>query len=195
MNEFKDFNQKWLRYIQLKEGRHWSCSGQVWQAMSQRCKLDGSFQNAHPSYVGCTMSENFKDFQFFVEWHMQQIGYGFYKYQLDKDILIKGNRIYDCNTCVLIPQSLNKFLCDRERMRGEWPLGVDFHKQRDKFRARINIGGMLTYLGHFNTPQEAYHVYKIAKEKEARRWYCRLLNKEFIVDERVIEALRTWVLN
>lgn len=65
-----------------------------------------------------------------------------------------------------------------------------------KYRARIQVVGSQerVCLGLYYTEQEAYAVYKQAKEAEAQRWYARLESGEFIVDERVIERMRTWTL-
>ena len=38
--------------------------------------------------------------------------------------------------------------------------GIDFHKDANKFRARILINGKSKYLGHFNTAEEASDAYE-----------------------------------
>lgn len=85
-------------------------SGSVWYDMRNRCKINGSIQNRQPRYIGCTMSENFKDFQFFVEWHIKQIGFGLKDYQIDKDLLISGNKEYHEDKCVFIAKTVKYVL-------------------------------------------------------------------------------------
>lgn len=84
------------------------------------------------------------------------------------------------------------FLCNRKAARGNWPQGVHFHKAGKKFCAAININGQSNYLGLYANLKTACDVYKEAKESEAYRWYERLKAGEFLVDERVIERMRTW---
>jgi len=43
--------------------------------------------------------------------------------------------------------------------------GVGFHKQTQRWRARIKSGGRDTWIGLFETPQEAYEAYLRAAEK------------------------------
>ena len=48
------------------------------------------------------------------------------------------------------------------------------------------------HIGYYLTIAEAEEAYIRCKEKEARRWYNRLLDGEFIVDSRVIERMKSW---
>ena len=163
-----------------------------WNSMKLRCIVGGRWQRLYPTYVGCVMSGNFKDFQYFTNWHREQVGYGIQGYQLDKDILVGGNKTYSEDVCVLVPQELNKFLCARGSSRGVHPQGVCFHKHTQTFHAQISIGGKRVSAGYYYTLEKAVEAYKVAKEAEARRWYKRLLDREFTVDGRVVERMRTW---
>lgn len=167
----------------------------LWRHMLQRCEAGGKEQAKHPTYIGCSTSETFKDFQFFAEWCQSQVGFGLSGYHLDKDILFEGNKVYSEDICVFIPQELNKFLTTRTASRGDYPLGVSWHERSGKFRARVNITGKVKHLGIFSTPEAAHDAYIIAKEAEAYRWYERLRDGEFAVDPRVIERMRTWRVN
>ena len=141
------------------------------------------------------MSKNFQDFQWFTNWYTKQTAYGLEGYDLDKDILVRGNKEYNENVCALVPHSLNCFLALRGRGRGQWPLGVSFDKHNQKFAAQISRGEGNGTIGYFATPEEAHAAYVLAKEAEAKRWAERLRNGEFIVDERVITALENWRVN
>lgn len=166
----------------------------AWFHVCQRCKVGGYIQRTCPYYVGCYMSTNFMDFQYFTEWHMKQVGYAVEGYHLDKDILVKDNKCYGEDTCVLVPQALNKFLVKSVTFRGEHPQGVFLKKATGKFCAQINIDSKLVYLGYYANAKAAFSVYKAAKEAEDRRWYERLISGEYLVDSRVIERMRTWTL-
>ena len=88
------------------------------------------------------------------------------KLELDKDILIKGNKIYSPNNCIFVPKIINSLFSSHDR-RDNLPIGV---KKQDKgYMARIRIDGKLKYLGYYETPEKAFYVYKEAKEKEIKR--------------------------
>ena len=164
----------------------------LWHNMKQRCYNPVTLRR-DPCYSGCTLSENFLKFQFFAEWCQTQIGYKQYGYQIDKDILVQGNKLYSEHTCAFVPSALNKFLLANNAARGAYPQGVD-EQSGGKFRARISVDGTLKHLGYFATPELAFEAYKVAKETEALRWHTRLKAGEFLVDERVILALQNWKL-
>lgn len=162
-----------------------------WMSMRNRCS--DKYKDWKPTYTGCSISDNFKDFQFFTSWHTQQVGYDRLDYQLDKDILCNF-KVYSEDTCVLVPQELNSFFLDRVKSCGPYPHGISFSKVGQKLCVQIGIKGRSSYRGLFDTIEDAEVAYKQAKEAEAYRWYERLRDGEFIVDGRVIERMRTWTL-
>jgi hypothetical protein len=192
INDYKNSDGKWVRHSPRTKILTCTKAGSVWRAIRDRCATGGAQQERRPRYSGCAMSENFKNFQFFAEWCQSQIGYGLKNYHIDKDLLVDGNKLYSENTCVFVPAALNTFLCSHNASRGVYPQGVNLC--RGKFAAQIAINGKTKGLGYYPTVELAYAAYKTAKETEARRWFQRLANKEFIVDPRVIERMRVWVL-
>ena len=166
----------------------------VWESMLQRC-YDPKYQEKFPTYVGCSVCEEWHNFQVFAEWYYEN----YYEFgsnelmALDKDILKKGNKIYSADNCVFVPQSINSLFVKRHNDRGECPIGVTKHG--NKFQARLNKGNRRISLGMFNTPEEAFLAYKIAKEayiKELAEEYkdkipCKLyeamINYEVEIDD------------
>lgn len=185
-------NSVWVKSIPSRKGPEFSRSGLIWANMRNRCTPGSSFQQRSPTYIGCTMSDNFKDFQFFAEWCQTQVGYGLKDYEIDKDFLILRNRVYSEDTCVFIPVTLNAFLNSRAKSRGVYPQGVSYQKCASPFRADLRIDGKGVYLGMFKTVEEASNAYKSAKLAEAQRWVRRLQAGEFIVDQRVITSLKNY---
>lgn len=189
ISDFKDSDGKWVRSISKNYVRKYSMSGRRFEGMMSRCKEGGAVQAAEETYIGCSTSENFKDFQFFTDWSCNQIGYEQHGWELDKDLLFEGNKIYSENNCVFIPKQLNTFISISVNCM-EFPLGVSLYGKRAKFRSRCNG----KFLGHFSSRLEAHKVYVIEKERQARVWYERCKSGEVIVDPRVTERLRTWTV-
>lgn len=196
VDDYKNEKGEWVGSRGDNISGHITRSRVIFNMIHARCDPNGYHQKAEPTYVGCYTSENFKDFQFFAKWCQTQTGYGLDDYEIDKDILIVGNKCYSEDTCVFVPNSLNAFLILRTNDRGDFPLGVTKSKTRKTmpYRARLSISGKRIHLGYFDNELQAFSAYKAAKEQEAMRWYHRLTNKEYIVDERVISAMFQWKL-
>ena len=134
----------------------------LWQSMLIRC-FSEKLQTHKPTYKGCNVSDNFLNYSYFYDWCQEQTGFGKVddkgrSWCLDKDLLFVGNKTYSETACVFVPQEINKFFNDRGNNRGDYPIGVCFHKQRGKFMAYCAVNGKRQHLGHFNTPQEAFAV-------------------------------------
>lgn len=140
----------------------WRCPYyQTWKSMIERC-YSANFQDRNPTYKGCSVSDDWITFSAFKSWMEKQQWEG---NQLDKDLLFIGNKVYSESTCVFVNQAINSFTNDCRSQRGEWPLGVDWHKPRQKFRANCHnpFTKKLEYLGLFETEQEAHNAW--AKRK------------------------------
>ena len=143
-------------------GKHTKCY-EVWQKMLQRC-YSSKCQEKHPTYIRCIVCKEWHNFQVFAEWYYEH----YYeieneRMELDKDILCKWNKIYSADNCVFVPQFINSLFIKSNKIRGNFPIGVSKHG--NKFEARLSKGnGKAMYLGIFNTPEEAFLVYKQAKE-------------------------------
>lgn len=163
----------------LKETRHKAKYGydvatnkylsHLWNGMKARC-------GRHPAYLDCTVG--FESIDHFKSWAVQQIGFND-KFELDKDILVKGNRVYSAETCVFVPIEVNSLLsnCYKAKNRGKYPVGVCYNKGSRSFVAQMG-NGEDKYLGSFPTVEEAFEAYKKAKEvriKElAEKWKDRI---------------------
>ena len=167
----------------------------LWCDMLRRCYSD-AYKKRKPTYEGCEVSNNFKSYEYFYEWCNNQFGFNNEDWQLDKDLLIKGNKVYSEATCVFIPQEINKVLVKREASRGKYLIGVSWNKKASAFVARVNKNkGKREYLGLFNTELEAFNAYKKAKEsfvkEQAEKWkdkidpraYKALMNYEVEIDD------------
>lgn len=160
----------------------------VWTGMLKRCYCP-KYLSKSPTYSGCQASENFKNFQYFAEWCNRQIGFGNVGWQLDKDILLRGNRRYDENLCVFIPSKINSVVNSCSVKRGFYPVGVHFDKQTGRYSSQCRIGGVKKNLGRFDTPEEAFATYVRAKKGE-----LLAVAEEYkaMIDSRVYESLIKW---
>ena len=163
----------------------------LWCNMLKRCYSD-TYQKKRPTYEGCEVSNNFKSYEYFYEWCHKQVGFGECGFQLDKDLLVKGNKVYSENTCVFIHTEINSLLVKREALRGENLIGVCWSKTNKAFRAMINKNkGKPEHLGYFKTEIEAFNAYKQAKEsfvkEQAEKWKGN-------IDDRAYEALMNYTV-
>jgi len=158
---------------------------QLWQNMLERCFCE-KYKQKKPTYKDVTCSKEWLSMVTFIEDVSQMRGYGLIGWQLDKDILVKGNKLYSKDACCFVPQEVNNLLTKSDRIRGEYPVGVSFRKAKGKFEAYLNVNGKAKHLGLFNTPEEAFQAYKRAKEAYikvvAQKW-------QHLLDERVYQAL------
>ena len=167
----------------------------LWHSMLRRCYSD-TYKKKYPTYEGCKVSNKFKNYEYFHEWCNNQIGFSNDGWQLDKDLLTKGNKVYSEDSCIFIPQDINLLLTKCTASRGEHLIGVCWCKQGKAFKARVRRNkGKREHLGYFNTELEAFNAYKTAKEsfvkEQANKWksqidiraYNALMNYEVSIDD------------
>ena len=162
----------------------------LWCDMLRRCYSE-PFKVKRPTYIGCEVSDNFKYYEYFYEWCHSQIGFGNdgngNPFHLDKDLLIKGNKVYSESTCIFIPSEINLVLVKGTALRGKCLIGVCWSNTKKAFVAKVKKNkGKQEYLGSFNTEIEAFNAYKQAKENYIKE----LANKwKGQIDPRAYNAL------
>lgn len=143
----------------------------TWHDMLRRC-YDSKLHKRHPTYINCEVEKRWLDYQDFGNWFEDN----YYevkdeKMHLDKDILNKGNKIYSPDTCVFVPHNINILFTKRNKSRGDCPIGVTYDKRYKKFHSQCSVydyevnKSKVKHLGLYDTPEQAFEVYKRYKEK------------------------------
>lgn len=167
-----------------KKKQLWMCPMySTWRHVLERCHSE-KFLARCPTYAGCTAVSEWMLFSAFRSWMTTQDYEG---KQLDKDILVPGNKIYGPDTCVFVSSDLNVFLTENKVTRGEWPVGVCWNKWSGKFQVRCNnpFSGKHENLGYFATQEEAHAAWRSRKHELA----CTYADVQ--TDARIANALRT----
>ena len=77
-----------------------------WNGMLQRCYSE-LFHESNPTYKGCTTCEEWCDYQVFAQWYCDNYPVDGESYELDKDFIVKGNKIYSPETCCFLTREEN----------------------------------------------------------------------------------------
>ena len=134
----------------------------TWHNMLGRCFIPKRMRG---SYEGVTCCEEWLNFQNYAQWYKDN----YYevdneRMEIDKDILIKGNKIYSPEYCVFLPQRINLLLINRRNYRGETLLGTQRNKSGTFSANAVGSNEKSYSLGSFSTEIEAFNAYKEFRE-------------------------------
>jgi hypothetical protein len=108
-----------------------------------------------------------------------------HKMHLDKDILVKRNKIYSPDKCVFVPAFINATFTKNNVGRGDLPIGV-VKRGKKYFASCSNNNQKRRYLGMFDNPEEAFYAYKDAKETHIKNTAEQYKHK---IPNKLYEAL------
>lgn len=140
---------------------------QAWKGMIYRC-FDKNTKERQPTYKDAECCKEWLCYENFYEWlHSQENFDNLYnksRWNVDKDIFVKGNKIYSPNTCCLVPMNVNSLFLKKDNYRGDLPIGVK--RSGKSFMARCSnpITENREYLGSYSTSLFAFQAYKNYKE-------------------------------
>jgi hypothetical protein len=146
---------------------------ETWKGMFRRCYSE-EWHEKEPTYIGCTVCEEWKLFSNFKKWYDSN----YYmieedkNMQLDKDILHKGNKIYSPINCIFTPKIINSIFTKTDANRNNICIGVQYSQNKlYKYKAISSYYDFKKHkkqkihLGDSNDKLEAFNLYKVFKEK------------------------------
>lgn len=131
---------------------------ELYHNMIKRC-YDKKYQERQKSYIGCKVCDNWlNDMYDFYDW----VDDNYYEVpdstvQLDKDILIKGNKIYSPEACIFAPRIINSTYSKKN-------VKPKYDKKSKKYIASITFDKKTVLIGEYNTEKEALKNYIKYKE-------------------------------
>ena len=145
----------------------------TWYKMLERCYSE-KYHKKYPTYKDCTVCEELHNFQNFAKWYENN----FYqvddeKMCLDKDILVKHNKIYSPKTCIFVPERINTLFIKCDKSRGNSVIGATLCKN-GKYAVQCWLIDPETgkskrkHLGYYDTQEKAFQVYKYYKERNIK---------------------------
>lgn len=143
------------------------------------------------SYSNVSVSENFKNFDWWCDWAYKQKGFLLQDTNnkirpIDKDIVGDGT-IYSEDVCVFVPLVINNLFIDSKSKSNVGRTGVRRVERvsvPDKYEARL--GTYCTHIGTFDTVDEAYRAYLSVRLKYSNDLFNTYGDT---VDDRVWESL------
>ncbi len=163
----------------------WTCPYYArWRDMLKRC-YNQKHLIKNPTYVGCTVCEEWLTFSNFKAWMEKQDWEG---KSLDKDILNKGNKTYSPGGCVFVEQVVNCFINEGSTNNSQTLIGAWYDKRLNKYTAKCQnpFTKRCEHLGCFTTEHEAHEAWLKRKLEFAA------VLAELQTDPRVAKAIINW---
>lgn len=156
-----------------------------WQSMLERCY---SGKDKHLAYGDCSVHPEWHNFQNFARWCVNQKYYGA-GYDIDKDILVTGNRVYSKDTCCLVPEEINAMVVGLRFIDAKNDIGVDYSEDTGKYVAKASVGKYQKYIGSYKTSEEARRAYIELKKRYFKNMVIVYKDK---IEVNVARALWDW---
>lgn len=143
-----------------------------------------------PPLVGNSIHSDWKYFSAFKLWMESKVWFGL---EIDKDIIVKGNKEYGPTTCCFVPKYINMLISPNNKNSTGLPLGAVASAGCVGRYNATSQGGKSQYLGSFGDPMEAHRVWCLAKAKHiedtVERWRMAGISENFsyTVAEKLID--------
>lgn len=159
-----------------------------WFNMINRC-YNPKYLKTRPTYLQCFVCKEWHNYQVFAEWFYKN----YYEIKnevmcLDKDILIKGNKMYSPNTCVFVPQLINCIFTKCDKNRGDCYIGIS--RNSGHYKTYVSQYGRSKKGMHSHLNEEdAFAEYKNEKEKYIKEVADKYKNQ---IPEKLYIALHNY---
>lgn len=128
---------------------------EAWRGMLKRSYCPKT-QERQPTYIGCSVHPDWHNFQTFAKWYTSQVGY-VEGWDMDKDLLVEGNKVYGPDTCILLPRPINSLLSMANMITGRFlPRGI--HKHGTGYRVEVASLADKRVTKTYRTQEEAIKV-------------------------------------
>lgn len=134
----------------------------TWSGMMFRCYGEGRDSTTLRNYGDCTVCSLWHNFQNFAEWCQTQPEMLHKDSSLDKDIRVKGNRVYSPDTCCFVPLYINTAITGVKHQNSTGKAGV--WKFKDSYVSEITVFSDKACLGSFDNREDAAFLYKQVKK-------------------------------
>lgn len=128
---------------------------EIWEPILRRC-YGPKFQKKFPTYIGCTMHSDWHRLSKFKEWADSQPQTDWRDLQIDKDLLVKGNKVYGPDTCCFLTHRENTVFRPSAIKLGS-ARHMNTGKRKKRWRSKIAFGMRRKTLcfGYYSTREEA----------------------------------------
>ena len=155
----------------------------TWKHMLERC-FSAKFKASKPTYMNASCCKQWLNYSAFCNWLYDQDNFETWmslEYScLDKDILIKGNKLYSPDTCLLVPSNVNTLFVKRNGDRGLLPIGVIQLDSKYGACCANPFEKRTVTIGRYDTVKDAFVAYKTYKENIIRQVADIEYNKQTI---------------
>ena len=168
-------------YLSTRIGNIREKSYQHWKSLIERCYSE-KYQERQPSYKGCTVCDEWKYFSNFKKWFDENYIEG---YQLDKDLFVKGNKVYSPEYCCFLPRELNSVL---QFARINKNNGIK--KVKKGYSVTVSMYNKKVFVGTFNDIEIARNAYISTK-----RDYAYELADKYYMQGKISKKIYDAILN
>lgn len=154
--------------------KQYSTEYKIWARMLTRC-FDETYKAKHSTYNDVNVTEEWLFFPNFIKWLHAQDNWNLVAehricFNLDKDIIQKGNKLYCPQMCCLVPQNVNKLFTKTNKLRGNYPIGVTKNNRNKNKKYTSSCSSPFgVYVHYFETIKEAFEQYKTDKENVIKK--------------------------
>jgi hypothetical protein len=155
----------------------------TWKRILERC-YDEKYKIKEPTYNDVTCCDEWLLYENFYEWLHSQPNFDKWlnesRWAIDKDILVKGNKVYSPSTCCFVPHEINTLFSRKNN--GCLPIGVT--RLEKSFAASICINYNNKHIGCYPTAEEAFYAYKDVKER-----YIKEIAEKYFQEGKITEKV------